>query len=117
MRRTDFVSNAPTRLVLWALSVVLLRASSSALAAPAPDNLVLRARKLTKICTEHGVDLKAAALQFVLAHPAVATAIPGAQSIDELEQNIAMVQQEIPVTLWNDMRSEGLIPDDAPTPT
>lgn len=34
------MSNAPTRLVLWALSVVLLRASSSALAAPAPDNLV-----------------------------------------------------------------------------
>ncbi len=84
---------------------------------PAPDNLVSQARKLTEVCTEHGVDLKAAALQFVLAHPAVATAIPGAQSIDELEQNIAMVQQEIPATLWNDLRSEGLIPDEAPTPT
>ena len=75
-----------------------------------------RARKLTAICVAHGVDLKAAALQFVLAHPAVATAIPGVQSVAELEQNIALVQQEIPAGLWSDMRSAGLIPDAAPTP-
>lgn len=82
----------------------------------APDILLDRARKLTEICVAHGVDLKAAALQFVLAHPAVATAIPGAQSVAELEQNIALVQQEIPAGLWSDMRSAGLIPDAAPTP-
>jgi D-threo-aldose 1-dehydrogenase len=82
----------------------------------AADDLVDQARRLTAICVAHGVDLKAAALQFVLAHPAVATAVPGAQSIAELEQNIAMVQQEIPRGLWSDMRSAGLIPDEAPTP-
>ena len=83
---------------------------------PAPGRLVGRARRLTEICVEHGVDLKAAALQFVLAHPAVATAVPGAQSIAELEQNIAMVQQDITAALWRDIRSAGLIPDTAPTP-
>lgn len=82
----------------------------------APENLVEQASRLTEVCVAHGVDLKAAALQFVLAHPAVATAVPGAQSIAELEQNIAMVQQEIPDALWSDMRSAGLIPDNAPTP-
>ena len=82
----------------------------------APENLIEQARRLTEICAAHGVDLKAAALQFVLAHPAVATAIPGAQSVAELEQNIAMVQQDIPAALWSDMRSAGLIPDNAPTP-
>lgn len=82
----------------------------------APDDLVEKARRLTEICVSHGVDLKAAALQFVLAHPAIATAVPGAQSIDELEQNIAMVSQEIPAALWSDMRTAGLIPDEAPTP-
>jgi len=82
----------------------------------ASDDLVSTARKLTAICVAHGVDLKAAALQFVLAHPAIATAVPGAQSIAELEQNIAMVQQEIPPALWDDMRTAGLIPDNAPTP-
>ena len=82
----------------------------------ASEDLVSTAKKLTEICVAHGVDLKAAALQFVLAHPAVATAVPGAQSISELEQNIAMVQQEIPAAVWSDMRSAGLIPDNAPTP-
>ena len=82
----------------------------------APAQLVERAHKLTEICMTHGVDLKAAALQFVLAHPAIATAIPGAQSVAELEQNIAMVQQNIPAVLWSDMRTAGLIPDEAPTP-
>ena len=82
----------------------------------APAHLVEQARKLTEICVVHGVDLKAAALQFVLAHPAIATAIPGAQSVAELEQNIAMVQQDIPAAVWSDMRSAGLIPDEAPTP-
>ena len=82
----------------------------------APDNLVNQARKLTDICAAHDVDLKAAALQFVLAHPAVATAVPGAQTIAELEQNISMVEQEIPATMWSDMRAARLIPDDAPTP-
>jgi D-threo-aldose 1-dehydrogenase len=83
----------------------------------APVHLVEQARKLTRICASHGVDLKAAALQFVLAHPAVATAVPGAQSVAELEQNIAMVQQEIPAAMWRDMRSAGLIPDNAPIPS
>jgi D-threo-aldose 1-dehydrogenase len=82
----------------------------------APDKLVEQARRLTEICVSHGVDLKAAALQFVLAHPAVATAVPGAQSIAELEQNIAMAQQEIPAAMWSDMRTAKLLPDDAPTP-
>jgi D-threo-aldose 1-dehydrogenase len=82
----------------------------------APARLVEQARKLTEICMAHRVDLKAAALQFVLAHPAVATVVPGAQSVAELEQNIAMVRQDIPTALWSDMRSAGLIPDNAPTP-
>ena len=84
---------------------------------PAPENLVTKARELTKICLDHQVDLKAVALQFVLAHPAIATAIPGAQSIAELEENIKMVRQDIPATLWTSMREAGLIPQNAPTPS
>ncbi len=84
---------------------------------PAPPDLVDRARRLNAICDRHAVDLKAAALQFVLAHPAVATVIPGAQTVGEMEQNVRMVEKHIPSSVWLDMRSEGLIPDDAPTPT
>ncbi len=82
----------------------------------ASDDLVATARELTRICASHGVDLKAAALQFVLAHPAVATVIPGAQSIAELEQNIEMVRQPITAELWDEMRAAELLPANAPTP-
>ena len=82
----------------------------------APENLVQQARRLDAICRRHEVDLKAAALQFVLAHPAVATVIPGAQSVHELEHNFALVQHEIPSDVWAEMRTEGLIPANAPTP-
>lgn len=83
---------------------------------PAPLELIEKARRLNEISDRHSIDLKAAALQFVLAHPAVATVIPGAQTVGELEQNVDMVEKHIPSGLWQDMRSEGLIPDEAPTP-
>lgn len=83
---------------------------------PAPAHLVDRARRLKAVCDSHDVDLKAAALQYVMAHPAVASVIPGAESAQELEQNIAMVKAEIPSALWDDMKSERLLPSDAVTP-
>ena len=82
----------------------------------APQHLVDQARRLDAVCRRYGVDLKAAALQFVLAHPAVGTVVPGAQSVAELEENFGLVGQEIPGDVWAEMKAEGLIPRDAPTP-
>ena len=82
----------------------------------APQHLVDQARRLDAVCRRHDVDLKAAALQFVLAHPAVGTVVPGAQSVPEVEENFALVRQEIPGDVWAEMKAEGLIPEDAPTP-
>ena len=82
----------------------------------APQSVIDRAKALDAVCRRNGVDLKAAALQFVLAHPAVATVIPGATTVAELEQNILMVQAPIPAALWDDLRLENLIHPDAPTP-
>ena len=82
----------------------------------APQHLVDQARRLDAVCRRHDVDLKAAALQFVLAHPAVGTVVPGAQSVSEVEENFALVGQEIPCDVWAEMKAEGLIPEDAPTP-
>ena len=82
--------------------------------APAP--LVEKAKKLKAVCDRHKVDLKAAALQFVLAHPAIATAIPGAQTVAEVEQNFAAVSAKIPSQLWAELKHEKLIPAAAPVP-
>lgn len=83
---------------------------------PAPSQLVEKARSIKAVCDRHRVDLKAAALQFVLAHPAVATAIPGAQSVAEVEQNVAAVSAKTPTQLWAELKHEKLIPYDAPVP-
>lgn len=82
----------------------------------APAEMIERARALKTVCERNGVDLKAAAIQFVVAHPAVATVIPGATTLAELEQNLQMAQAPIPSALWEDLRSEKLIHPDAPTP-
>ena len=83
---------------------------------PAPPEIVERARRLKAVCDRHQVDLKAAALQFVLAHPAVATTIPGAATVSEVEDNIRLCQEEIPASLWAELKAERLLPDAAPTP-
>jgi D-threo-aldose 1-dehydrogenase len=84
--------------------------------AAAPEEVLSRARRLKAVCDRHGVPLKAAALQFVLAHPAVASAIPGARSAAEVEDNVRMVRLPIPSEVWRDMKDEGLIPREAPVP-
>lgn len=82
----------------------------------APDDLVARAGLIGAVCARHGVDLRAAALQFCAAHPAVAAVIPGARTAAEVEQNAAMMQQPIPAELWAELKAAGLLPDEAPVP-
>ena len=83
----------------------------------APAELVARTKAIAAVCATHGVDLKAAALQFVVAHPAVAAAIPGPRTAAETTQNAAAMAQKIPVQLWADLKAAGLLPAEAPTPS
>ena len=82
----------------------------------APPDVLERARHIRSICDRHGVPLKAAALQFGLAHPAVAATIPGARSPSEVEENLNLAGYPVPSDLWSDLRSEGVIPENAPVP-
>ena len=75
-----------------------------------------QARRIKAVCDRHGVPLKAAALQFCLAHPAVAAIIPGPRAPSEVEENVAMAASPIPADLWSELRSDGLIAESAPTP-
>ena len=81
-----------------------------------PPEVLELARKIKAVCDRHDVPLKAAALQFGLAHPAVAATIPGAVSADEVQENFDMVSYEIPADLWAELKHEGLLPENAPTP-
>jgi D-threo-aldose 1-dehydrogenase len=62
------------------------------------------------------VPLVAAALQFPLAHPAVAAILPGPRNVAEFEANAKLMQCPIPPALWADLRNAELLHPDAPTP-
>ncbi|MDQ0472893.1 aldo/keto reductase [Labrys wisconsinensis] len=85
--------------------------------ADAPTELVERALALEAACRRHGVPLRAAAMQFPAAHPAVASTLTGARSPAELGDNLDMVEVTIPAALWQDLAAEGLIPPEAPLPS
>lgn len=83
---------------------------------PADPALVERARRLEAICARHGTSLKAAAIQFPLAHPAIASLVAGVRKVAHLDDYPAMMRWPIDPDLWAELRSERLIPADAPTP-
>lgn len=83
---------------------------------PAPQPVLERVRRLEAACARHAVDLPAAALQFPLAHPVVASLIFGARSAREVQDNVRFAAQQIPAAFWSDLRQEGLIDPDAPVP-
>jgi D-threo-aldose 1-dehydrogenase len=83
---------------------------------PAPPDLMAKTARIEAVCARYQVPLRAAALQFPLAHPAVVAAIPGARSPEEAADNMRMMGWPIPADLWRDLRSEGLIDAAAPVP-
>ncbi|MCY4336619.1 MAG: aldo/keto reductase, partial [Litoreibacter sp.] len=85
--------------------------------ADAPPEILERTRQIQAVCAAHDTPLIAAALQFVMGHPAVKTVIPGAMSADEVRANVEVFKTDIPDGLWSDLRSEGLIRPDAPLPS
>ncbi|HET7086764.1 MAG TPA: aldo/keto reductase [Rhizomicrobium sp.] len=83
---------------------------------PAPAAVIEKVRKIEAVCDRHGVPLAAVALQFPLAHPLVASVIPGLDSPERVIHSLALYQYEIPAALWRELRQEKLIRDDAPVP-
>ena len=84
--------------------------------APASVDIMARVRKLEAVCAAHGVRLASAALQFVLAHPAVVSAVLGLRSSEEVAAAMVGYHEAIPDPFWHDLGGEGLIAADAPIP-
>ena len=78
--------------------------------APAPPEMLDRARRLAICCAEFGVELPSAALQFSLRHPAVRTVVVGASSPAQIEQNIARMREPVPDELWEELGRRALVP-------
>ncbi|MDA9510255.1 aldo/keto reductase [Bradyrhizobium sp. CCBAU 11386] len=78
--------------------------------------LVARALELDELCRKHGTELKAAALQFCMAHPAVTVAVLGARNAGEVADNIAMSQAPVPPAFWQELRARKLVDARSPLP-
>ncbi len=83
---------------------------------PPPTDILDKTRRIERICTRHGVPLAAAALRFPLAHPAVASVLPGIGSAARAQEIFRLFDHPIPPTLWSELKRAGLLPDAAPTP-
>jgi len=81
-----------------------------------PPEVLARVERLRAACDRFGASLKAAALQFAGAHPAVVSVIPGGQTPEEVSDNAASLDEVVPDALWTTLKAEGLLDPAAPTP-
>lgn len=84
--------------------------------APAPAHILERVRAIEDVCQEYGVPLPAAAMQFVVAHPAIASFVAGTRSLEQLDKNLEWFACPIPAEFWQTLKRKGLLREDAPTP-
>jgi D-threo-aldose 1-dehydrogenase len=82
---------------------------------PTPEQID-KVTRIEAVCKRHGVPIAAAALQFPLAHPAVAAVIPGPERPEHVRSNVDAVRHTIPAQLWQELKAEGLLRENAPTP-
>jgi D-threo-aldose 1-dehydrogenase len=75
-----------------------------------------KALRIQAVCDRHQVPIAAAALQFALAQPAAQIVLLGARKPSEWQQARANARRAIDPALWHELKQEGLLPHDAPTP-
>ena len=83
---------------------------------PAPQHIIDKVAKIEDLCERYQVPLAAAALQFSLAHPSVASVIPGMGNVRRVQQTIDLFNMEISSDFWAELKHLGLVRPDTPLP-
>jgi D-threo-aldose 1-dehydrogenase len=83
---------------------------------PAPPDVVDRARRIAEVCARWYVPLRAAAIQFPMAHPAATSLVAGVRTVAHLDEYPAFAALRIPAGLWDELREQRLLRVDAPVP-
>ena len=76
--------------------------------------MLKKVQSIEVICEDHGIPLKAAALQFPLAHPQVSSVIPGALRATQVNENLEMLKTHIPLEFWLELKQTSLLHPEAP---
>lgn len=83
---------------------------------PATQSAMKRVQRIEAVCAQHNVPLAAAALQFPLGHPSVASVIPGAINAEQQALNVQAMSHDIPQDFWAELKSQGILGAHVPTP-
>ena len=78
--------------------------------APAPVGLLDRAQRIRAVCARYGVPIGAAAIRFVLRHPAVTAIVVGARDAAEVNEDVSYLTAAVPTELFDELAAEQLIP-------
>jgi D-threo-aldose 1-dehydrogenase len=81
-----------------------------------PPEVLERVTRLEQLCGDFSVPLQAAALQFPLGHPQVASVVAGCANGAEARNCAAMYSHPIPPAFWHALRGHGLVDVRAPLP-
>lgn len=84
--------------------------------APATPAILQKVANIKALADRYGISMKAAGLQFALAHPAVAAVIPGASQPGRIIEDSQALRETIPAQFWQELRESGLVHRDAPLP-
>jgi len=82
----------------------------------ASSAIMAKVEKIKAIADRHQISIKAAAVQFSLANPAVAAVIPGASRPERIAEDKAALNTVIPAAFWEEMREQQLVAAHAPLP-
>ncbi len=84
--------------------------------APASPAIKARAQQFYDVCAHTGASVGAAALQFPMAHPAVARVVCGLRSTSEVDSAVERVRALVPAATWAALVEAGLLDAGVPTP-
>lgn len=82
----------------------------------ASPEIMAKVENIKSIADRYNISIKAAALQFSLANPAVAAVIPGASRPERIAEDKAALNTIIPAAFWEEMREQKLVAPNAPLP-
>lgn len=82
----------------------------------ASPEIIAKVEKIKALADRHEISIKAAALQFSLANPAVAAVVPGASKPERIVEDQNALNTVIPAAFWEEMREQKLVAPNAPLP-
>jgi D-threo-aldose 1-dehydrogenase len=81
-----------------------------------PPAFLEKRKRLREVASNHGVELRTAALQFSAAPDVAAALVVGASSEQQILADYTSMQTKIPAEFWTELKAQKLIEQDAPIP-